>query len=97
MATETAHGHGHGHGHGQHAEGQVDEHPRMDVYETTGDAWWMSEGARLIDLMQAGGTLTSAERAHAERELAARKRRSASPVVIPRESVVFEPSSWRGV
>jgi gentisate 1,2-dioxygenase len=70
---------------------------RLGAFEPTGDEWWMSEGERLLELSEAGATLTSVERAAAERERTARDRRKASPVIIPRESINFEPSSHRGV
>jgi len=62
-----------------------------------GDRWWPSEPERLVQVLEAGGTMTSAERAMAERELAARERRAATPPVLRREDVVFEPSSLKGL
>ena len=64
---------------------------------TPGSRWWPSEPERLVRVLEAGGTLTRAERAVAERELAARERRERTPPVIRREDVVFEPSSLTGV
>ncbi|MSP55466.1 MAG: cupin domain-containing protein [Myxococcales bacterium] len=62
-----------------------------------GNRWWPSEPERLVDLYQAGAVMSSAERAEAERELEARARRSATPPVLRREDVVFEPSSIKGL
>src|SRR5690606_565152 len=59
--------------------------------------WWPSEPERLVRILEAGGTLTRAERAMAERELAARERRERTPPVIRREDVVFEPPSPTGL
>jgi quercetin dioxygenase-like cupin family protein len=47
--------------------------------------------------MEEGGAMTAAERATAERELAARDRRSDTPPVLRREEVVFERSSRKGL
>ena len=70
---------------------------RMGDPVIQGDRWWVSEGARLVDLYQSGATMASGERAAAERELEARERRAKSPVVIKRESLKFEPSSYKGL
>jgi quercetin dioxygenase-like cupin family protein len=51
----------------------------------------------LVDLHKSGATLASGERAAAEREIAARERRKASPVVIRREEMKFEPCSVKGL
>lgn len=78
---KTPHTHG-GHGHGG---------------EPAGDRWWANEGDRLVELLEAGATMTSGERAAAERELAVRERRQHTPVVVRREDLAFEPSSFKGV
>ena len=62
-----------------------------------GNRWWPSEPERLVRLLEAGEAMTTAERAMAERELAARERRSKTPPVLRREDVVFEPSSFKGL
>ena len=62
-----------------------------------GNRWWPSEPERLVQVLEAGGVMTSAERAAAERELEARRRRQLSPPVIRREDVVFEASSLKGL
>ena len=62
-----------------------------------GNRWWPSEPERLVRILEEGGVMTSAERAIAERELAARERRSNTPPVLRREEVVFEPSSRKGL
>ncbi len=62
-----------------------------------GNQWWPSEPERLVDLYRAGAVMSSAERAEAERELEARARPSATPPVLRREDVVFEPSSIKGL
>jgi quercetin dioxygenase-like cupin family protein len=70
---------------------------RLGDPEITGDRWWANEGARLVDLYKSGATMASGERAAAERELRARESRAKSPVVIKRESLEFEPSSYKGL
>lgn len=62
-----------------------------------GNRWWPSEPERLVQVLEAGGTLTTSERAIAERELEARRRRAATPPVIRREAIRFEVSSIKGV
>lgn len=70
---------------------------RLGDQELTGDKWWASEGQRLVELYESGATMTNGERAAAERELAARARREKTPIVVRRESVVFEASSYKGI
>jgi mannose-6-phosphate isomerase-like protein (cupin superfamily) len=62
-----------------------------------GNRWWPSEPERLVRILEEGGVMTKAERAVAERELAARERRSQTPPVLRREDVVFEQSSRKGL
>jgi quercetin dioxygenase-like cupin family protein len=75
------------------------EHRQARLGEPTigGNRWWPNEADRLVSLYQAGATLASGERAAAERELEARERRAATPPVLRREDVTFEPSSFKGV
>ena len=70
---------------------------RLGDPEIIGDKWWPNEGERLVQLYESGAVMASGERAAAERELAARERRKKSPVVIKRESIKFEPSSYKGI
>ncbi len=58
---------------------------------------WPNEAERLVSLYRNGAQLASGERAAAERELAAQERRRATPPVIRREDVSFEPSSHKGI
>lgn len=83
MAEKNDHGTGHG--------------ARLGVREVEGDKWWASEAHRLVELLESGETMASGEKAAAERELEVRKRREKTPVVIPRESLQFEPSSYKGL
>jgi quercetin dioxygenase-like cupin family protein len=70
---------------------------RLGDPEISGDKWWANESERLVQVYESGGVMASGERAAAERELAARERRKKSPVVIKRESIKFEPCSYKGV
>lgn len=83
MAEET-------HAHADHGD-------RLGDVEVAGDRWWASEGERLVDLLESGATMTSGERAAAERELAARVRRRETPIVIDRDMLKFEASSYKGL
>jgi quercetin dioxygenase-like cupin family protein len=62
-----------------------------------GDQWWPNEATRLVEGLSGARHLSSGERAAADREQAAAERRRASPAVIRREDVIFEPSSYKGV
>ncbi len=70
---------------------------RQGEPELKGNRWWPSEPDRLVQVLESGGVMTSAERAMAERELAARERRALTPPVLRREDVVFEQSSLKGL
>ena len=59
--------------------------------------WWPNEADRLVQLYEAGAVMSSGEMAAARREIASRERRKSSPPVIKRESLRFEPSSFKGV
>jgi quercetin dioxygenase-like cupin family protein len=89
MSTEVEKKHQHQHHQNQDA--------RLGDPEISGDKWWPNEGDRVVQLIESGATMASGERAAAERELAARERRKKSPVVIKRESIRFEPSSYKGI
>ena len=70
---------------------------RLGEPSISGGRWWPNEADRLVSLLEAGARMSSGERFAAEREIAARARRAATPPVLRREDVVFEPTSYKGV
>lgn len=70
---------------------------RLGQHEVGGDKWWAGEAHRLVELYESSSVMASGERAAAEREQEVRKRRETTPVVVSRESLKFEPSSYKAV
>lgn len=97
--AHTAHDHGTGHGGAEPGLHEQTRHEAGGFHAPIERAEhsWDNDTLRLVDLHKRGVPLNRVERAIAEEELAAQQRRHASPVVIRREEIVFETSSWPGV